>query len=257
MTREDRVATAMDAAIQEHRKTWPDFVVVFLALVPFEFGNVVAQVDYAPDGCGVSGDNCTGEIWSDVRAAEGLPTPEQLEIWKAWVRHEETFREGEHELVNEERLREFLAKNFNTTPDRIQDQMIAVLTVQQTQNVELPGQQKNKGMLTNKEKRLAEKATERRNGFHCLSAWNGQHRGLVEKIEPYLRDPGSFEHIETTIAPVTADGTHSLLMRFRSRNAFGGMAPTRVWARVNSETCTAEVTKAVDESTNQVVNLGQ
>ena len=35
------------------------------------------------------------------------------------------------------------------------------------------------------------------------------------------------------------------------------MAPTHVWARVDSETCTAEVTKAVDESTNQVVNLGQ
>ena len=63
VTREDRAATAVDAAIQEHRTTWPDFVVVFLELVPFEFGNVVARVDYAPDGCGVSGDNCTRTPW--------------------------------------------------------------------------------------------------------------------------------------------------------------------------------------------------
>ena len=76
-----------------------------------------------------------------------------------------------------------------------------------------------------KEKRAEElmEAANRRKGFHCLSAWDGSHRGVKQYVENNMRDPDSFEHIETSITPVDQAGKHTLLMKYRARNGFGGM----------------------------------
>lgn len=85
----------------------------------------------------------------------------------------------------------------------------------------------------------AEKAEEKRKGFHCLSAWDGSHRGVVREVKSRLRDPNSFEHDETRITPVDEDGFHTLIMKYRARNGFGGMVGGYATARISNEFCDA------------------
>ncbi|MGR9150875.1 hypothetical protein ACU8MT_15685 [Rhizobium leguminosarum] len=68
----------------------------------------------------------------------------------------------------------------------------------------------------------AEQAEKRRKGFHCLSVWDGSNRALVDAVTKSLRDPSSFEHDETRISPVNAQGQHFVVMTFRAKNGFGG-----------------------------------
>ena len=79
----------------------------------------------------------------------------------------------------------------------------------------------------------------RRAGQHCvIGGLSGQ---FVKAVKEQLRDPTSFEHVETAIMPVAADGTHEIAMRFRSRNGFGGMTLSAALGSVDSETCAASV----------------
>ena len=95
---------------------------------------------------------------------------------------------------------------------------------------------------TERERVAAAQAAEtRRKGFHCLSSWNGSHRGVKNYIVDRLRDPDSFEHVETRITPVNANGEHTLIMQYRARNGFGGMNVEYVTARVDNETCRATI----------------
>lgn len=89
-------------------------------------------------------------------------------------------------------------------------------------------------------KRLAEaaaEAEERRKGFHCLSGWDGSHTGVVADVKRQLNDPDSFEHDETRVTLVSAEGTHRLFMNFRAKNAFGGMVRGQAEAVYQSEGC--------------------
>ncbi len=85
------------------------------------------------------------------------------------------------------------------------------------------------------------KAEERRKGFHCLSGWDGSHAELARSVKGALRDPASFEHVETRISPADAAGLHSLIMTYRARNGFGGMNIERAAARVRSDDCSVEI----------------
>ena len=69
----------------------------------------------------------------------------------------------------------------------------------------------------------SEAAEDKRKGFHCLSAWDGSHKAFADDVKDMMRDPDSFEVIDTRVTPVASDGTHSILMDYRSRNGFGGM----------------------------------
>jgi hypothetical protein len=72
-------------------------------------------------------------------------------------------------------------------------------------------------------RRDAEKAEDQRKGFHCLSGWDGSHPGLVKLIKENLRNPRSFEHIETRVSPKDDKGEHRALTEFRAENGFGGL----------------------------------
>jgi hypothetical protein len=78
-------------------------------------------------------------------------------------------------------------------------------------------------------------------GFHCLSGWDGSHRELVSALKDSLRDPDSFEHIETKITPVNDKGEHVLLMRYRARNGFGGMNVGALMATVRNSDCSFQI----------------
>lgn len=86
------------------------------------------------------------------------------------------------------------------------------------------------------DKTSAEKAQDRQKGFHCLSAWDGSHSEVVRRVKTRLRDPDSFEHIETRITP-NQNGEHKLMMQYRARNGFGGMTVGTAVATVANSDC--------------------
>jgi hypothetical protein len=87
---------------------------------------------------------------------------------------------------------------------------------------------------------LAAKAEEKRKGFHCLSGWDGTHRGTEKYVLAGLRDPDSYQHIETRITPVK-NGKHTLVMQYRAKNGFGGYVPGTVVVEVNNKDCSGTV----------------
>jgi hypothetical protein len=82
-------------------------------------------------------------------------------------------------------------------------------------------------------------------GFHCLSGWDGSHSGLVDAVKAQLRDPDSFEHDETRVTPATG-GAHTIYMKFRSRNGFGGLNVGVAQGKVSNSTCAVTVDKIVE-----------
>ena len=92
-----------------------------------------------------------------------------------------------------------------------------------------------------KEADAAQKAEDTRKGFHCLSSYNGAHRGVEKYVKENLRDPASYGHIETKITPVSEKGEHVLIMKYRAKNGFGGMNVESIVATVKNETCQATI----------------
>jgi hypothetical protein len=86
----------------------------------------------------------------------------------------------------------------------------------------------------------AKSLEDERNGFHCLSAWDGSNRSFVEQVKRQLRDPDSFEMVETRIAPVV-DGQHLITMEYRAKNGFGGMNVAIATGTVDHASCNATV----------------
>ena len=88
-------------------------------------------------------------------------------------------------------------------------------------------------------------ATHRHQGFHCLSAWDGQSRQMNDLIKTYLNDPSSMEVHSTKIAPET-DGTHLVIVDFGAKNALGGMVRNIAKGLVDHETCEALVVLEIE-----------
>lgn len=79
---------------------------------------------------------------------------------------------------------------------------------------------------------------DQRQGFHCLSAWDGNHDGLEALIRGQLNDPGSMDTISTLIGPVK-DGRHVIRLEFTAKNAFGGRVRHTAAGYVDNKTCEA------------------
>ena len=84
---------------------------------------------------------------------------------------------------------------------------------------------------------------DRKQGLHCLSGWDGSNRSLVDQVKRQLREPTSFEHVETDIQP-EVNGKHSITMEYRARNGFGGMDVATAEGTVDHETCEATLIEA-------------
>ena len=82
-----------------------------------------------------------------------------------------------------------------------------------------------------------ETAEDREKGFHCLSSWNGSHPGLVKRVKTDMNDPSSFKHVETLVSKKRTDGTHTIKMTFRGKNAFGGVVKQTVVAKYSNSSC--------------------
>ncbi len=84
-------------------------------------------------------------------------------------------------------------------------------------------------------------SSEERRGMHCLNGWDGSHWKMQSEIKRRLRDPDSFEHVETRIAPIDEVGNHSIFMSFRARNGFGGMNVQQAIGVVDNKACELQV----------------
>lgn len=60
-----------------------------------------------------------------------------------------------------------------------------------------------------------------RSGQVCADGPNDLNTALELNVKRQLKDPDSFEHMGTVITP-SSKGGYDALMRFRSRNSFGG-----------------------------------
>lgn len=74
-------------------------------------------------------------------------------------------------------------------------------------------------------------------GEHCLSGWDNSFPPLVNAVKEQLRDPSSFEHVETVRSPVDAKGKFGLIMTFRAANGFGGKNVEAVGVEVDAASC--------------------
>jgi hypothetical protein len=63
----------------------------------------------------------------------------------------------------------------------------------------------------------------------------------VKYVKENLRDPASYDHIETRISPVSKKGEHVLIMKYRAKNGFGGMNVESLVATVKNGTCQATI----------------
>ena len=89
-----------------------------------------------------------------------------------------------------------------------------------------------------RERVAAEREAERRRkGFHCLRDWDGSHRGITRYLERNLKDPDSYEHIETRVMPVNDNGLHFLITQYRAKNSFGGYVVDTISAMYRNSDC--------------------
>ena len=73
-------------------------------------------------------------------------------------------------------------------------------------------------------------------GSQCMSSYDGSFRKLKEATEERLRDPDSFDHIETRISR-GINGTTTAIMKYRARNGFGGYNVSYSSAEFNNIDC--------------------
>jgi len=77
----------------------------------------------------------------------------------------------------------------------------------------------------------------RRAQFKCLTKLDGSMHELGYEVKHGLRDPDSFEHIQSFATPVDESGFQRVRMKFRARNGFGGMNIEMVEAVVRNKDC--------------------
>ncbi|MGL4925643.1 MAG: hypothetical protein ACRC4K_02230 [Plesiomonas shigelloides] len=124
-TKEDRAQTAKTAAQNLQRTSRANLVDLWLVIGDFS-NEQLAIATYIPDGCGNGGDTCDGKIWS-IEASDIDLTEKQLIIWRAWMEYRDQFRvDG---IVNESKLKKFLAKKLNVSESEIRSPWINRSTV--------------------------------------------------------------------------------------------------------------------------------
>ena len=84
-----QIETMMVAARNRHRESWPHVVSVGL-WTDYKDNNRTNGLQYSPDGCGWTGEPCTGDIWTGVQRGKipadltrwGTPTDEETAAGK-------------------------------------------------------------------------------------------------------------------------------------------------------------------------------
>lgn len=194
LTREDRLATLIEAAQQAWQKHNSHYIALFL--LPFELGPSIARISYAPDKCGISGEDCTDRVWTDAYASDVVFTSEQEQIYTAWEINKDRFKEIDKEygfeIINEENLKAFLAGQFGTTSGEISKMMLeSILAFTDQQEISIPKNLELLGHISEKDQKKAEEKTCRIN----LSCWGDKHRIAVSVYcVDYIERLAKYDH---------------------------------------------------------------
>ena len=174
-----------------------------------------------------------GPIWRAVRA---MTFPEEH---LAWLREEHGNTRALLDAIRRDLPERLEAEEARILPDIEQAEAEAERLAAE-QEARREAAEAEAAKRAEEQERLAElkaEQEERRKGFHCLSEWDGRHRGLANLVKAALREPPSFEHVETRIGPRGENGRHFVLMTYRARNGFGGMNVEQARAEISSESC--------------------
>jgi hypothetical protein len=87
-------------------------------------------------------------------------------------------------------------------------------------------------------------AEDRRRGLNCL--FLGYNVPFVDAVKARLRDPDSFEHEKTLIAPVDKQGRHAIIMQYRAKNGFGGYNSGTAIGSLDHATCNVTAVEMTD-----------
>lgn len=71
----------------------------------------------------------------------------------------------------------------------------------------------------------------------CLDRYDGSMPPLVQNVKQSLREPESFQLIQTVAKPVGDDGVQHVWMSFRARNGFGGVNVSAATGAVYHPSC--------------------
>lgn len=84
----------------------------------------------------------------------------------------------------------------------------------------------------NERQAIAAAAEARQNRINAqFSPWDGSHRALERAVKKGLKDPDSYEHIETRYG--IEGNTITVVMQYRAKNSFGGYAIGRAVAETD------------------------
>jgi hypothetical protein len=76
-------------------------------------------------------------------------------------------------------------------------------------------------------------------GEHCFGGWHGSLIGMEEAVKKRLRDPDSYEFVDTERTPVNSAGKFGVILTYRAHNGFGGMNVEKIAAVVRAESCSS------------------
>lgn len=112
---------------------------------------------------------------------------------------------------------------------------------ERSEKIAIAAKEKEAKRAIEAEQKIENDKENKRKGFHCLTSWNGSHAAVKKYVEDNMRDPDSFEHIETKITPENDKGTHTLFMKYRAKNGFGGMNVSSAIATIDNASCNATI----------------
>lgn len=197
-TKEERIATLMDSVKEVYRESMPDFIAAYLVHRPLNYPisdyPILAMLDYAHDGCGISGSkrDCTGKRWTNARSTDFNFTQEDDNFIVAYYKHRHEFMKpdgfGGH-LTDMEGLRGFLKEKFNLTTKETLAMEFRVFAFGQDK-VRIPSYRNTPISLTNPRKAKENRC---RSDIIC---WGKKHartaetlcKGLIEMRAEYAFD---------------------------------------------------------------------
>lgn len=111
-TQLDRAATVRQALLDLEERTGAEAMTVWLIMHEqlVGYGLNYASGNYIPDGCGFSGQDCGGDVWS-ILATDETASPEQIQVAINWDEHSDSFLD-ENGLVDEEAYIPYLAEQL-------------------------------------------------------------------------------------------------------------------------------------------------
>jgi hypothetical protein len=109
--------------------------------------------------------------------------------------------------------------------------------LEEKKRVELAAEQERLAQVEEEKQAAADLEQKHKSGEFCESAWDGSVSNVIDAVKNTLRNPSSFEHINTYVKAVDSEGLNEVTMSYRAQNGFGGMNEVFMVAKIRSSDC--------------------